>query len=177
MLNLLSMLTYLAIDLFIFLRTLELAVLVRIFFNNLNVFNKDSLGLDVRGCENLWFDVQFPGQKQKYNFAVMYHHPHNNASEFISALDEKLSIFDKAKSNKVYGRGDENLDLNSKSLSSSASEYLRKLQSHAYFSIITKPTCVTATSQTCIDHIFTNDSRSSIKPGVFIKSQITLRFF
>ena len=97
----------------------------------------------------------------------MYRHPHNNASEFISALDEKLSILDKAKSNKAYVLGDMNLDLNSNNLSSSASKYLRMLQSHAHFSMITETTRVTATSQTCIDHILTNDSRSSIKPGVF----------
>ena len=41
----------------------------------------------------------------------MYRHPHNNASEVTSALDEKLSILDKAKSNKVYVLGDMNLDL------------------------------------------------------------------
>ena len=34
------------------------------FLNNLNVHNKDNLGLDVQGCENLWFDVPFPEQKQ-----------------------------------------------------------------------------------------------------------------
>ena len=41
------------------------------------------------------------------------------------------------------------------------------LQSHAYFSLITKPTRVTVSSQTVIDHILTNDCRSLIKPGVF----------
>ena len=121
----------------------------------------------MQGCESLWFDVQFPGQKQKYTFAVMYSHPHTNASEFISALDEKLNILDKAKSNKVNVLGDINLDLYSNNLSSNNLEYLRMLQSHAYFSIITEPTHVTATSQACIDHILTNDSRSLIKPGDF----------
>ena len=137
------------------------------FLNNLNFHNKDSLGLSVQECENLWFDLPFPGQKHKYTFAVMYRHPHNNASEFISALDEKLSILGKAKSNKVYTLGDMNLGLNSNNLFSSALEYLRMLQIHAYFSKVTNPTRVTATSQTCIDHILTNDSRSSTKPGVF----------
>ena len=41
------------------------------------------------------------------------------------------------------------------------------LQSHAYFSLITKPTRVTVSSQTVIDHILTNDCRSLITPGVF----------
>ena len=137
------------------------------FLNNLNIVNKDGFGLNVQGCENLWFDVKFPGQKQKYTFAVIYRHPHNNTSEFTSALDETLNILDKTKSNKVYILGDMNLDLNPNNLSISALEYLSTLQSHAFFSVITEPTRVTATSKTCIDHILTNDSRSLIKPGVF----------
>ena len=119
------------------------------------------------GCENLWFDVEFPGQKQKFILAVIYSHPHNNTSKFINALDGKLNILDKEKFNKVYILGDINLNLNSTNLSSSPSDYLRMLQSHAYFSLITKPTRVTVSSQTVIDHILTNDCRSLITPGVF----------
>ena len=130
------------------------------FLENLTVYNKGNFGFNIEGCENLWFDVEFPGQKQKFTLAVIYRHPHNNTSEFINALDEKLNILDKEKSNKVYILGDINLDLNSNNLSSSASDYLRKLQSHAYFSLITKPTRVTVSSQTVIDHILTNDCRS-----------------
>ena len=113
------------------------------FLENLTVRNKGNFGFNIEGCENLWFDVEFPGQKQKFTLAVIYRHPHNNMSEFINALDEKLNILDEEKSNKVYILEDINLDLNSNSLSSSASDYLRMLQSHAYFSLTTKPTRVT----------------------------------
>ena len=41
------------------------------------------------------------------------------------------------------------------------------LQSHAYFSLTTKPTRVAVSSQTVIDHILTNDCGSLITPGVF----------
>ena len=83
------------------------------FLENLAVHNKDNFGFNVEGCENLWFDVEFPGQKQKFTSAVIYYHPHNNTSKFIYALDEKLNILDKEKSNEVYILGDINLDLNS----------------------------------------------------------------
>ena len=136
------------------------------FLENLAVHNKGNFGFNIEGCENLWFDVEFPGQKQKFTLAVIYLHPHNNTSEFIYALNEKLNILEKEKSNKVYTLGDINLDLNSNDLSSSASEYLRMSQSHVYFSLITKPTRVTVSSQTVIDHLLTNDCRSLITPSV-----------
>ena len=67
----------------------------------LNRKPKGNFGFNIEGCENLWFDVEFPGQKQKFTLAVIYRHPHNNTSEFINALDEILNILDKKKSNKV----------------------------------------------------------------------------
>ena len=72
------------------------------FLNNSKVHNKDNFGLNVQGCENLWFDVQFPRQKQKHNFAVIYRRALNNTSDIIIAFDEKLNILNKAKSNMVY---------------------------------------------------------------------------
>ena len=134
------------------------------FLENLTVHYEGNFGFNIEACENLCFVVEFPGQKQKFTLAVICRHPHNNTSEFINALDEKLNIFDKEKSNKVYILGDINIDLNSNNLSSS---YLRMLQSHMYFSLITKPILATVSSQTVIDHILTNDCRSLITPGVF----------
>ena len=40
------------------------------------------------------------------------------------------------------------------------------LQSNAFHSIVDKPTRITATSSTLIDHILTNDAISQITPGI-----------
>ena len=45
------------------------------FSNNLLVSVEDDFRLYVQGCEDLWFDVKFPGQKHDHIFAVIYRHP------------------------------------------------------------------------------------------------------
>ena len=36
---------------------------------------KDNLQLNVTECEDLWFQMQFPGQKKNYIFAITYRRP------------------------------------------------------------------------------------------------------
>ena len=50
---------------------------------------KDNLQLNVMECEDLWFQIQFPGQKNNYIFAVIYRHPRKSFTTFIEKLDEK----------------------------------------------------------------------------------------
>ena len=69
----------------------------------------------------------------------------------------------KRKGSKV---GDINIDLNSNLERSPLSDYLLLLQSNALFSLITKPTRVTNTSSTVIDHILINDGVSSLSSRV-----------
>ena len=59
--------------------------------------------------------------------------------------------------------GDINIDLNSSKYTSSQSGYLNVLKSN----LLSKPTLVTATSQTTIDHILSNDCDSVLTSGVF----------
>ena len=44
---------------------------------------KYNLQLNVMECEDLWFQIQFPGQKNNYIFAVIYRHPRNSLATFI----------------------------------------------------------------------------------------------
>ena len=60
--------------------------------------------------------------------------------------------------------GDFNIDVNTNV--TPTRDYLHMLQSNACINLITKPTRVTSKTQTIIDHIVTNDSESSITPGV-----------
>ena len=62
---------------------------------------------------------------------------------------------------------DINIVLNSSEDTSSQSEYLNELKSNGFSNLITKSTRVTATSQTTIDHILSNDYDSVLTPGVF----------
>ena len=65
------------------------------------------------------------------------------------------------------GHSGKRFNLDSNAYVSTNRDYFHILQSNVFSNLITKPTRVTSTSQTSIDHILTNDSKSSIKPGVF----------
>ena len=60
--------------------------------------------------------------------------------------------------------GDINIDLSTNT--TLTSDYMRLLHSNAFCNLITKPTLVTSTTQTIIDHILTNDNESIMTPGV-----------
>ena len=49
----------------------------------------------------------------------------------------------------------------------SVTSYLNMLNSNAFFSLLDKPTRVTETSSTLIDHIYCNDINCDIVPGVY----------
>ena len=60
--------------------------------------------------------------------------------------------------------GDININLSTNT--TLTSDYMRLLHSNAFCNLITKPTRVTSTTQTIIDHILTNDNESIMTPGV-----------
>ena len=135
-------------------------------FSNLISFTEiKCLKLKTKGCEDLWFEVQFPGRTDRYIIAVIYRHPKNNVNIFLDALDDKLQILNNNR-RKVILMGDLKVDLNSDS--SRRAVYVNLIESNAFSSLITQPTRVTADSQTIIDHILTNDNESVITPGVFL---------
>ena len=125
----------------------------------------EKLKMPIRGCEDQWFKVQFSGQRDNYIVAVIYRHLWDNADVFLNVLDEKLQNLNNKRS-KVILIGDTNIDLNSES--SLKSQYMQTIESNAFSNLITKPTCVTADSETIIDHLLTNDTESVITTGVFL---------
>ena len=60
--------------------------------------------------------------------------------------------------------GDINIDLSTNT--TLTSDYIHLLHSNAFCNLITKPTRVTSTTQTIIDHILTNDNESMMIPSV-----------
>ena len=64
--------------------------------------------------------------------------------------------------------GDINIDLASQA--NYVADYNLLLQSNFFFSVITKPTRVTNSSKTIIDHVLINDIDSILTPGVLIYS-------
>ena len=115
------------------------------------------------GCEDLWIKLS----KSKFIIGVTYRHPNCPLNNFLDALDN--TIYKIHKKN-FYIVGDINLDLlPSKSKNCNAvDQYLDLLASHCAIPIITKPTRITESTATLIDHILTNDHTNKILPGVFV---------
>ena len=64
--------------------------------------------------------------------------------------------------------GDMNIDLLKFEVHRRTDDYLNNLFSHGFLPVISKPTRVTNTSATLIDHIYTNDITSSFRSGIII---------
>ena len=131
----------------------------------LNFTVNDRLFLNVDGCEDLWLDVDIPGLKNNYTFAVIYRHPCNNHSTFLKALDSNMQALN-SKGNKAMLLGDVNINLDSDINVPYLADYSHIIQSNAFLSLIDQSTRITSSSQTVIDHILTNDSVSTLTPSV-----------
>ena len=100
----------------------------------------ESFCLYVQGCEDLWFELPFPGHKEKYIFAVIYRLIVIPLISLIRMLDKKLNTL---KRKKVFKFGEINFDSSSLKLSSSISGYIQIIESNAFSNLITKPIRVT----------------------------------
>ena len=125
-------------------------------------------------CEDIWLSVEDRRTNQFFNIVVLYRHPNTNIPEFISKLDEVFC--NPILTNRcTYILGDINIDICTSNRSTAAQEYINVLTCKGFFSIITKPTRVTETSATIIDHIITNDLTRRLFP-IILRTDLTDRY-
>ena len=130
-------------------------------FNNaggLDVYINDTLNcrvlnrfhVDLPSCENIWLNVITKDNKS-YIVGVLYRHPFStDVANFIDQLNQTLQDITSL-GNKCVILGDFNIDI-LKLESTHTTSFLNMLRSNAFHSIVDKPTRVTATSSTLIDH-------------------------
>ena len=117
-------------------------------------------------CEDLWFDIKFPGtQNTSYTFAFIYRHPGNDPHNFLEALDENMQTLNQ-KGNKTFIFDDLNFNTNLANPPPVILDYRHTLGNNAFCNLITLPTRVTPDSETINDHILTNVTDTAITPGV-----------
>ena len=103
---------------------------------------------------------------------VVYRHPNlTNIDEFMQNFSNCLTDLSHSK-HTYYVLGDFNINTHPVNRASYASNFINLLLSHGALPIITKPTRVTESSSTIIDHIITNDIAHILPPTV-IKTEIT----
>ena len=133
--------------------------------SDIRVKCNDYFDLNLEGCEDLWMDVELNCSKNNYLFGVIYRHPNSKVNNFLQELNTKLSLITQ-KTKKCIIMGDIKVNLIEKS--TPTVDYLLMLQSSSFFSVLSKPTHITPTSKTLIDHILTNDVNLTVKPCIII---------
>ena len=102
------------------------------YISKTSVFSvNEFLCLNIPGYEDLRFELQFSGHKEKYIFAVIYRHPYSNSISFIDMLDEKLNTLNK-KQKKIFVCGGINFNLSSPKLSSPIIDYIQIIERIAF---------------------------------------------
>ena len=126
---------------------------------------RNDLYLKVKDCENVWLEICT--QNKKIIVSSLYRHPRHNFSEYQEAI---LNTIEKINSKKqlFYILGDMNLNLLKYSESKNIQYYLDQLQTVNCHNIIDKPTRVTMSSFSLIDHIYTNDLIHKLTPSIIL---------
>ena len=113
------------------------------------------------GCENIWLEIL--GKRQKVIIGIFYRHPQYNINEFSQSLSEAITKI--AKNNCAYYLlGDVNINLLNVTRDSRKQQFIDTLCSLGCYLIINKPTRVVNEAESCIDHIYTNNLSTEIKP-------------
>ena len=102
--------------------------------------------------ESLFIDIQFGNDK--ITCGTIYHAPKQDRfsnNQFIVQLKNALSTLNVSK-NKAYIMGDLNYDLLQDS-HTFTDDFVDIMYDHSFYPIINKPTRITQSSSTCINHI------------------------
>ena len=122
--------------------------------------------------EFLWLNVSEKNSNFKFIIGVVYRHPvQTSVKDFLESFNNCLAKLSQTKL-QYYIPGDFNINIHPKNRSNPACEYINTIVSHGAVPLIIKPTRVTETFSTLIDHIITNDMEHSLIPEV-IQTDIT----
>ena len=118
---------------------------------------------DLFECVTVEIDME---NKRNAVVTCIYRTPGSKIETFNEHLEKVLCQLNEKKMYILCG--DVNIDLLSLHRQVPASDYLEMLYSRGLYPLITKPTRITSTCSTLIDHIFTNILESKTKSGVLI---------
>ena len=119
--------------------------------------------------ESIFIEVKTKHEKNQI-IGVIYRPntaPKADINIFSTTFIDILEIINKENKNSVI-MGDFNIDLLQFSNHSTTDNFVNNVLSHSFIPVITRPTRLTFTSATVIDHIYTNDVTSKAKSGIII---------
>ena len=115
--------------------------------------------------------VQFSAQKGKRDIVIsVYRTPSGNVAEFIVKMEEIIKYCRDQNYHDIYIAGDINIDL-LKTGDPDATQLMNLMHSYNLYCIINKPTRVTETSATLIDHIWVSNCEKVNSTYIVIDDQ------
>ena len=142
---------------------------VALFINEHLSFNvRDDLTImKEKAFESLFIDIYFPNKT--ITLGTIYRSSSQSSEQqnvFMQTLKSCISILNESK-NECFIMGDMNYDL-IKTDDKLVNEFKDVFFDNLYYPIITKPTRITNTTATCIDHVWTNIQNSTINSGILV---------
>ena len=133
----------------------------------------DDFNRSCNNCENLWVKILLNGNKS-VNGGIIYRHPGYDFSEFHESIIDCIHKLNQSQ-NKFIIYGDINIHLLKYGKDLRVNRYVNEITSLGCIIPIDKPTKLTETSSTIIDHFYTNRLLTSIDSKIIL-SDITDRF-
>lgn len=131
--------------------------------NNLQSIHLSEISLNLPHIESLFLRISEP-----HNFIVgmIYRPPNSSITDFLSTMEFILPIITKNVKTPCYLLGDFNINLLNYNSDNNVKDFVNMLYTYYIFPVITKPTRVTSTSATLIDHIWTNNFHTPSTNGI-----------
>jgi len=133
--------------------------------DHLKFHRRTDLELDMDDCESCFIEIKTTSNQKDLIVGSIYRHPHfDNFETFTSQLINSVQKVNKSKKYKLLLAGDFNI--NTASNDRQAKNYKDTVCSLGLANVISKPTRVTTSSETTIDHILTNIQLQKVSSGV-----------
>ena len=133
----------------------------------------DDINISCDKSENLCVKI-FLNRKKSVNVSIIYRHPGYDFSEFHESIIDCIHKLYQSR-NKFIICGDINIDLLRYGKDLRVNRYVNEITSLGCIIPIDKPTRLTETSSTIIDHFYTNELLTSIDSKIIL-SDITDHF-
>ena len=130
---------------------------------------RSDITIENEDCESMFIEILNLHLKKKSNVivGVIYRHPRTNYQTFQSKFCNILHKLHHSNSSYIIS-GDFNIDVGKQNSDSKVSDYLNDIYSAGSYLLINKPTRITSTSSTTLDHIYSNHANKICYPGILI---------
>ena len=138
--------------------------------HKLEFIRRHDFEFKIQSCETCFVELISQDNSRNVIVGIIYRHPHNNFDEFFYNLQSVCESI--LKDYHLIIMGDINIDVSIDTSITQAKTYQDILLGLDLKNLISRPTRITNTSETILDHVLTNLSYDSVRSGIVV-SDIT----